>query len=493
MVGAKRTRSARTAEEAEEGLPESVIIQLCSAEGEKLVTPMDLKTATTSKQLQSLVQQLIPNEEKLPYSFHLTSTRTPIAGTIGKALVTVDVEINTETIISITYEPVSIFKVRAVSRCTATLPGHSEAILSCAFSPDSSLIATGSGDTTVRLWKSDSQLPDKTLTGHMNWVLALAFSPDSKKLASASKDGTVRLWDMNTKLPLGGALRGHKKWITCLAWEPYHLDDSCTRLVTGSKDGKLRVWNTRTFTCTHTLSGHTSAVTCLRWSGEGVIYSASQDRTIKVWDIKTGLPIKSIQGHGHWVNTMVLSTDGILKCGAFRMLDEDKKGKLTMEEARERYERIKGKSERMISGSDDFTLILWQDLSKNLEDETKYKTRMHGHQQAVNDLSYSSDGRYVASASFDKSVRIWDGITGKFIATLRGHVGPVFQVAWSADSRLVLSASKDSTCKVWDARTGKIVTDLPGHADEVYTIDWSADAKLVVSGGKDKAVRLWRH
>ena len=54
----------------------------------------------------------------------------------------------------------------------------------------------------------------------------------------------------------------------------------------------------------------------------------------------------------------------------------------------------------------------------------------------------------MASASFDKSVKIWDGKTGVFIGTLRGHVGPVYQISWSSDSRLLVSGSKDSTLKV---------------------------------------------
>jgi len=63
-------------------------------------------------------------------------------------------------------------------------------------------------------------------------------------------------------------------------------------------------------------------------------------------------------------------------------------------------------------------------------------------------VTFSPDGRWVLSASFDKSIKLWDGVKGGFVATFRGHVGPVFQVAWSSDSRLFVSGSKDSTLKV---------------------------------------------
>jgi ribosome assembly protein 4 len=72
--------------------------------------------------------------------------------------------------------------------------------------------------------------------------------------------------------------------------------------------------------------------------------------------------------------------------------------------------------------------------------------------QVVNHLSFSPDGRYIASASFDKKVKIWDGRTGRFMSTLVGHVGAVYMVAWAPDSRFLVSASKDSTLKLWEVR-----------------------------------------
>ena len=147
--------------------------------------------------------------------------------------------------------------------------------------------------------------------------------------------------------------------------------------------------------------------------------------------------------------------------------------------------------ELLVSCSDDLTLMLWRGAA-----DKKPVARMTGHQGLVNHLSFSPDGRYIASAAFDKKVKLWDGRTGKFLVTFVGHVASVYQVAWAPDSRYLASAAKDSTIKLWPAAAvGPSVKPvalhtLAGHADEVYALDWAPAGETLASGSKDRLVKM---
>ncbi|XP_073971799.1 notchless protein homolog 1 [Rhodnius prolixus] len=456
--------------------------------GEEVESLIDLPINVTVDQLANICNNLLDQDELTPYTFFVNDEE--VIKSLDNVLKTD--KFSTEDVVEIIYQQQSVFKVQAVTRCTSSMPGHAEAVISVKFSPAGEKLASGSGDTTVRFWDVSTQTPHFTCKGHKNWVLCIAWSPDSEKLISACKNGVILAWDPNTGKQIGPAMIGHKQWVTSLAWEPFHSNAECRNFASSSKDCDIRIWDVVLGKCIKVLSGHTRSVTALQWGGSGLLYSASQDRTIKVWRTNDGVLCRSLEGHAHWVNTLALNTDFIIRSGSSIRFEEHvhQNDKLAMQTlAKKRYEEVcSGFGERLVSGSDDFTLFLWKP-----ETEKKPLARLTGHQQLINDVKFSPDTRIFASASFDKSIKLWDGKTGKFITTLRGHVRSVYMISWSADSRLLVSGSADSTLKVWDMKTKKLLHDLPGHQDEVFAVDWSLDGYKVASGGKDKVLKLWQH
>merc|ERR1712083_213470 len=449
-----------------------ISVQFVSEGGEAPFPPFEVPKDITPAKLLLIIRAFLTEDEEKnrPYLFFVNNAEITedLASVLKYQL------IDYESTLQVVYQPQAVFRVRGVTRCTSSLSGHGEPVVTALFSPDGRHLASGSGDKTVRFWDITTETPVHVCKGHINWVLAMAWSPDGKLLASGDKAGHVMVWDPVTGKARGRVLTGHKQWVTSIAWEPLHLAKGIARRVaSASKDGDVRVWDTVTGQCVRSMTGHTASVTCLRWGGGGLLYSASQDRTIKVWRAADGVLCRTLQGHGHWVNVLALNTDYVLR---------------TL--AQKRYEdvlKVVGE-EILVSGSDDFTLFLWKPGSE----KTSF-ARLTGHQQLVNDVKFSPDARMIASASFDKSIRLWCGKTGRFLAVFRGHVQAVYQLAWSADSRLIVSGSADSTLKLWSVESKKLHTDLPGHGDEVYTVDWSPDGQRVVSGAKDKLLRIWRH
>ena len=489
----KRTADEAAASDAATG---SLIAQFETADGERTGPQLDVPLETTAAQLQLILNQLQEHtDEPVPYSFYVGDNE--VSGSLGAALG----DVSTEQAVKIVYVPQAIFRVRAVTRCTSTLPGHAEALLSSHFSPDGSILATGSGDHCVRLWDVHTEMPKHTLRAHKNWVLCCAWSPCGQFLLSGGKDGMLCLWSANDASPIR-TIAAHKKWVNAVCWEPLHATrhtgNPC-RFASASKDGTVRVYERPTGRCAFVLSGHAHSVSSVKWGGDGLLYTGSHDRTVKVWAVNeggnSGKLVRSLEGHAHWVNCLALNTEHALRSGA-----HDHKGRApsdpeqAINAALKKYESAKGGSEGqaggselLASGSDDFTIYLWKP-----NEGKKPVHRLTGHVQLINAVTFSADGLWLASASFDGAVRLWNGKTGQYHATLRGHVGAVYQLAWSADSRLLASGSKDSTVKVWELRTKKLLEDLPGHADEVFTVDWSPDGERVCSGGKDRNLKIWR-
>ena len=482
------------------GLSANILVRLTPGDGSTSGHPLDLPSGVTTRELGAVLNSLL-GEDSRPWAFYISEEEMDPGTTLADAIT--KFKLSTESMVEVVYKPQAVFRVRAVSRCTGTIAGHTASVLSVQFSPCGRHLASGSGDNSVRLWDINTQTPEKTLLGHGNWILCIAWSPDGRYLISGSMDGEMRLWKADGEA-VGGPIKAHKKWVNSLCWEPLHLAAPCTRVASGGKDGVVKVWDAVGKRAVLSLTSHSGSVTCVRWGGSGRLFSASQDRGIIVWNTKTGEVEAQLGGHAHWVNALALSTDYALRLGCHeaapdpvmtgskraRGIAVDRMSADEMQSAAlAQYSAAAARGgERMASCSDDFTVMLWSTEGKMKSPIAK----LTGHQQPVNHVAFSPDGTLLASTSFDKSVRLWNGVTGKFIAALRDHVGAVYHARFSGDNTMVLSCSSDSTLKIWNIRTKKLIRDLVGHADEVFAVDWSSDGGVVASGGRDKVLKLWQ-
>ncbi|MBP5973083.1 hypothetical protein HW132_10135 [Brasilonema sp. CT11] len=139
----------------------------------------------------------------------------------------------------------------------------------------------------------------------------------------------------------------------------------------------------------------------------------------------------------------------------------------------------------LASASADHTIKLW-DVATG-----KQKTTLTGHSDVVYSVSFSLDGKTLGSASADHTIKLWDVATGKQKTTLSGHSGVVYSVSFSPDGKTLASASWDKTIKLWDVATGEEQTTLKGHSDEVESVSYSPDGKTLASASADHTIKLW--
>jgi WD40 repeat protein len=414
-----------------------------------------------------------------------------------------------------------------------TIQGHTNLVLSVAWSPDGRFLASGSADGSIRIWNLKTRLCDRLLEGHYNWVFAVAWSPDGRLLASSGSDRTTKLWHPHRgecirTLPhqaaiasiawspdgellatgsadkvarlwnpqTGGCLRvleGHEDEVWSVAW---NLEGKI--LATGSDDGTTKLWNAETGICLETLIGHSNSVCSVAWHPDGkTLASASRDGTIRLWQPFQGKCLHVLSHHSSWVRSVAWNLSGrYLASGsqdcAVRLWDGESGACLKTLQGYQNVVRSVAWSPTgniLASGSDDGWIRLWNGNTEKCD--SRILSCFQGFRYSIWSVSWNQNGEMLAAAADDGKIRVWHLPTQQCVNLLEGHGNAIWFVAWSLDGKTIASASRDQTVRLWDASSGHCLKVLSGHVNWVFCVAWSLDNRIIASGGEDRTVRLW--
>ena len=382
------------------------------------------------------------------------------------------------------------------------LRGHSGKVSDVAYSPDGKNILTGSSDGFIRIWDAKNGESIKVICCHNAPITSVAYAPNGKHIVSASLDGSVEIWD--------GTAENGNEWVESLEDEDYFIFDAVfapdgKHVLTASGDSTARIWEVESASLLKSLVGHQHVLRSVTYSPDGtLILTGSEDGTAKIWDTQTTELIRTLEGHNGGVHSATFSPDG-------------------------KY---------ILTGSVDRTARIWDTssgkliriLSETALDKDAGKGLSQSHPDAINKVTFSSDGRFELNVGSGNVLEI--SYTGYRTETL--EVGPandykialrigrslpeivltkdglaipnpnrpkekdlhglntqsLRSVAFSPTENKMLSIRDDGVPRIQDVESGKILQELKGLPISQAT--YSQDGKHILTASYEDAIaRIW--
>ncbi|CAN4115138.1 unnamed protein product [Withania somnifera] len=354
-----------------------------------------------------------------------------------------------------------------ISSCDVmVLEGHTSEVFSCAWSPEGSLLASGSGDSTARIWTIGDGSRNSTIQSRPLNVVVL------KHLTSRPNESS--------------------RDVTTLDW-----NSEGTLLATGFYDGQARIWN-RTGELVSTLNKHKGPIFSLKWNKKGdYLLSGSVDKTVVVWDVKFGECKQQFGFHsGPVLDADWRNNNSFATCSSDKMIHVCKVGEnrpvKTFSEHQNEVNTVKWdpSGSLLASCSDDTTAKIWS----MKQDACLHDLREHCKE--IYTLTWSPTGTgtsnpnkqlLLASASFDSTVKLWDVDLGRCLHSLNGHRDPIYAVKFSPNSEYLASGSLDKCLNIWSVKEGKIVRTYAGGGG-IFEVCWNKEGNKVAACYADSVV-----
>ena len=282
--------------------------------------------------------------------------------------------------------------------------------------------------------------PVKTLEGHTDGVLGLAFSPCGKFLASSSEDNTVKLWSVPDGIEIQ-SIKAHDGDVRALAFSP-----DCDLFASASWDKSVKIWSIADSAAVGKAVKHTGPVNCLAFSRDGkLLYSGSDDTTIKVFSSpKCGLENTINPGMGD-IKALAVAPSGLLAAGGVELQFLDPSGKLLKHNDAYVY-GVKA----LVFSPDGKLLAVGTGMEKRFElwdAEKLERTASIKDTDWVNCAAFTPDGKKLVTGG--AAVKVWDSASGGCLQVLEGHTDEIYRVDVSPDGKFIASSSNDKTVKLW--------------------------------------------
>ncbi|KAL6410694.1 NWD1 protein [Ilyonectria robusta] len=361
------------------------------------------------------------------------------------------------------------------------------------FSVDGQHLAVGLDGGGIGLWDVDSGVHMQTLDGHEEEVRDVAFSPDGKLLASASDDETIKMWDFK-KGECIRTMHGHEFGATSLSFSA-----DGRQLASGGYDttgrvwetATVRVWETATGRCIWTLGGHKYLVTSVAFLSGDSLASGSHDGTVKIWDVTTGICIRTLQGHGTLVMSIVFLGKGLSFAsassdGMIRIWDDTGACVQTLgHRTNESLSLAFSANNQLLASASLHTTKIWDMAAHSAERPFEH------HFADYTEVAISPNGKWVASVSENKTVKLWNAFNGTCVHTFEHcHEGDV-RLVFSPDSQHFLSVTALNrflyrTVKLWGTAEGRCVKTFEDIIHQAFFPD---SKRLALAG--NTSVHLW--
>jgi WD40 repeat protein len=401
---------------------------------------------------------------------------------------------NAERVLTLTKESAKLWDTSTLKQLAEIRGGYGETAV---FSPDGHWILLPSADATARLWDAETGKEVKVLSGHTNQIVSGAFTSNGKRVMTASKDGTARLWNTETGQQ-AVVLKGHRGPLRKAG-----LSQDGSRVLTLSDDDTAQVWDAQVRRGPLVLEGRDSTndssrrMTANFCAGGQRVVTTSLGGIAKLWDTQTGAEIGTISDGSSVVDGVSCAPNGRMvsvayKGNSVRLVDAGSGAELAVLEGHKdvvRTTEFSRDGKWMVSGSADHTARVWDVATgKNI-------ATLSGHEKRLISASFSSDSLRVLTVSEDGTARLWDWQTGREITVLSGRELDFFESGtFSPDGQRIVTAAsyrRDSEVILWDGKDGTLVRSLEGHEHDVTGAVFSPTSQRLVSMSRDYTARLW--